>query len=323
MKRLLSLLVLAPTFPLTATQPVVVETDYPIFQSPSPLNPPCNWVEIRVNTPSNLCWDIPNGIMQVGQPVQLFPCHGGPNQKFRVCPWGLNSFLGISVPNGLCVRFVNKRLELVHCYNIRFDDDLIYLNIRHTNIVNDPHDDIDTAVELNFRHTLLGRSGRCNNCCLRVSSLSQGAQYEWNSATSRCDDRFDVMQNIIITMCRTFHPNYISSDFCFEKCPCNLHQGQCNDNGDCVPGLVCTAHTCCEPYAKSKSCSTLCPCNINEGPCSVDSECQSPLVCDGTGESAMCIWPEEVSDDSGCPDGYMCCDGPPCFECVPVGHECQ
>lgn len=98
--------------------------------------------------------------------------------------------------------------------------------------------------------------------------------------------------------CPTFSASAPQESFCSPACPCEVSQGGCDSDNDCISGYcsplagarfglppdfgVCTAARCTpiSPAAPDGSaCTAHCPCPEGWGDCDVDSDCRSGLFC--------------------------------------------
>jgi hypothetical protein len=89
-----------------------------------------------------------------------------------------------------------------------------------------------------------------------------------------------------------------AGSFCTDECPCGHGGTDCNDDDDCLPGLVCaqnvgeafnagTNSDVCMPSTcaaralgtDNEYCSTGCPCGHGGGDCDEDAECMPDHVC--------------------------------------------
>ncbi len=83
---------------------------------------------------------------------------------------------------------------------------------------------------------------------------------------------------------------------CDQDNPCDLGEGDCDDDSECLPGLICknnigddygfsrAVDMCERPCTVGEPgtwtfCSDDCPCGIGEGDCDSDSECAAGLIC--------------------------------------------
>lgn len=84
--------------------------------------------------------------------------------------------------------------------------------------------------------------------------------------------------------------------FCTETCPCEIGEGDCDNDSQCLPGLVCkddiganygwdSTMDVCERKCASgvpggwSFCSPGCPCGEGEGDCDSDDDCAGGLKC--------------------------------------------
>jgi hypothetical protein len=71
------------------------------------------------------CWDVPNGVAEQGRPIQVYGCHGGPNQRFGLTPKGQITFTANDVT--LCVDVKGGTPELgagLQLYPCKADTDI-------------------------------------------------------------------------------------------------------------------------------------------------------------------------------------------------------
>lgn len=116
--------------------------------------------------------------------------------------------------------------------------------------------------------------------------------------------------------------------FCSEACPCDVDQGDCDSNAECLPGLTCklnvgsnygwdsgvdVCQTDChtDEFGDWDYCKSTCPCEHGEGDCDRDSECLPGLECvDNVGaqyglaaDKDVCVGtvqPDSISTATGC-----------------------
>lgn len=137
---------------------------------------------------------------------------------------------------------------------------------------------------------------------------------DWANMRRSCDTPFD-------------HNAYWSG-FCSEACPCDVAEGDCDSNAQCLPGLVCVtapaylglpsgADVCDKPT--NASCPAMgsvsdtsefcehadgCKCTVGEGDCDDHLGCAGSLICvEGVGAAV------------GEPVGRDICDYPPRLGC--------
>eukprot|EP00916_Digyalum_oweni_P022770 GHVL01037701.1.p1 GENE.GHVL01037701.1~~GHVL01037701.1.p1 ORF type:complete len:643 (+),score=146.95 GHVL01037701.1:29-1957(+) len=95
--------------------------------------------------------------------------------------------------------------------------------------------------------------------------------------------------------------------YCTPDCPCNIGEGDCNDDSDCIGKLICkqqsgidicaiytpiiqdniqdniqnSIENCHDPYPNGHSqyCSIECKCDKYEGDCDTDDQCKDGLMC--------------------------------------------
>lgn len=99
--------------------------------------------------------------------------------------------------------------------------------------------------------------------------------------------------------------------FCSATCPCDVGEGDCDNNSQCRPGLKCVqqgssfglpqAYDVCVPVEpaydpdnrSSSFCSSASQCDVGEGDCDTNSDCKPGLVCikgRGTDYGAPADW---------------------------------
>jgi hypothetical protein len=95
--------------------------------------------------------------------------------------------------------------------------------------------------------------------------------------------------------CGPIDVNNVNWGRCSSSCPCNVGEGDCDNDSDCVSGLICAqdhgnrvgfpsdVDICLEPkrYASSSSgyCESIGGCQIYEGDCNSHAGCKGDLVC--------------------------------------------
>jgi hypothetical protein len=101
-----------------------------------------------------------------------------------------------------------------------------------------------------------------------------------------------------VDVCVPYCPDVPLGDpaFCQPHCPCDLGEGDCDSDADCLPGLICTTDTgadhglaswvdVCErpcsdgPIGTTNYCSAGCPCGEGEADCYDDNDCATGLRC--------------------------------------------
>ena len=85
-------------------------------------------------------------------------------------------------------------------------------------------------------------------------------------------------------------------NYCSDSCPCDMGEGDCDGDSECLPGLICATDVgasfgwdpevdvCTGPCFPGERggwdyCSAECPCDEGEGDCDDDSECLPGLDC--------------------------------------------
>ena len=83
----------------------------------------------------------------------------------------------------------------------------------------------------------------------------------------------------------------LEEDFCTVENLCDVYQGDCDSDADCLNGLVCGLNNCPNGYDPEVDCcyqpivgdNDFCalgiPCAVNEGDCDSDEECEIELFC--------------------------------------------
>jgi hypothetical protein len=99
-----------------------------------------------------------------------------------------------------------------------------------------------------------------NNCVADGATTFSGEPMEFNCCVHKCDFRGDMFSG------------GANSDCCTERSPCNVNQGDCDNDSQCAPGLVCGSGNC--PWGGSDDCCV--PADesalTHEG-CSRDNQC--------------------------------------------------
>ena len=134
-----------------------------------------------------------------------------------------------------------------------------------------------------------------------------------------------------------------SKDYCSVCGNCQDGEGDCDDDSECAPGLVCVSakdggdksqpgyDICVDPSGGAGSCkgecSPECPCQEGEGDCDVDADCAGDLVCPPDGEgSERCEQPTEPPGGGGGTNsggGNTCGDDVPSKDYCSVCGNCQ
>ena len=128
-----------------------------------------------------------------------------------------------------------------------------------------------------------------------------GSTYGWRSSVDVCESPTSAPSGS--TSCHV--GAHGSWDYCSASCPCDAGEGDCDNDSECAPGLICAQNVgstygwgsgvdVCESPTGSPAgstschagangswnyCSASCPCNAGEGDCDNDSECASGLIC--------------------------------------------
>ncbi len=108
-------------------------------------------------------------------------------------------------------------------------------------------------------------------------------------------------------------------EFCTPECPCDIGQGDCDDDEDCDSGLSCFSNVgtdfgfedpdtdvCsdCPPASQvggSSFCSEECPCETGEGDCDSDQDCAPGLTCLSNVGTEFGYDDPDLDVCSGCP----------------------
>lgn len=149
--------------------------------------------------------------------------------------------------------------------------------------------------------------------------------------------------------CPGFDPNHLSTSFCSAACPCDVGEGDCDSNAQCLPGLYCRnadvgnglgAYQVCDRVNSSTcdgafdpdyplygfcsySATENCQCAHGEGNCDTDFECGGSLTCQADSGFAVglpsdfgvCVYPTPPSClpyDSAVDDTEFCTAACPC-----------
>jgi hypothetical protein len=125
--------------------------------------------------------------------------------------------------------------------------------------------------------------------------------------------------------------------FCTADCPCDVGEGDCDNDAECASGLSCTPNVgatygfeastdVCEPTCASSLvngdgayCSPECPCDAGQGDCDNDAECGDGLVCVMNVGATFGLDPStdvcKADCHAGAPgSGAYCSPGCPCDE---------
>ncbi len=137
--------------------------------------------------------------------------------------------------------------------------------------------------------------------------------------------------------CAGFDPNNPLTGFCSSTCPCDMGEGDCDSDSQCLPGLFCRSnigpsyglpadYDVCESHKHlcpimelanpdTDYCVDLdCPCNHGQGDCDTDRECGAGLICQDDSGAAVglpahyeiCVYPPAP----GCPSYNPAVDNP-------------
>ncbi|MCG8418349.1 MAG: hypothetical protein MJE77_10445 [Proteobacteria bacterium] len=145
----------------------------------------------------------------------------------------------------------------------------------------------------------LGSPEFCDNCpcesgqgdCDSDSECASGLVCAWDLGPAF---GFGPEVDVCIEPCDDIQNG--TSDFCSSACPCDRGQSDCDDDSDCIIGLVCGENiglhygygadddVCVEPCNEVLNgtydfCSTSCPCEHGQGDCDHDSDCAPGHVC--------------------------------------------